>query len=162
MSVNVILATDLNFGIGNENQLPWPKQKRDMDWFRSHTTGHVVIMGRRTWESIGSKCLPKRVNIVITSKMLDSPDHTLHGDMADIIEKVKQLYPNLHTWIIGGAEIYSQAIPHCDKLYLTTVNKHYKCDTYVESDIIVKFPIIEFWDEGQDLTFQIRRKAAAC
>jgi dihydrofolate reductase len=158
-SVNTILACDLNFGIGNENNLPWPKNDRDMRWFRDHTVGHVVVMGRKTWESIGSKPLPNRINVVITSKELEGPDMTISGDMEDIITQIKNKYPHLHIWIIGGSEIYFQAIPFCDKLYLTTFNQKYICDSYVETDIIVKFPVIEFWEEDKEMTFQIRKRA---
>jgi dihydrofolate reductase len=157
MTVNAILACDLDFGIGNEGNLPWPKNERDMQWFRDHTLGHVVLMGRTTWESIGSKPLPKRQNVVVTSKTIDA-DFTMSGDMGQIIQYVKGLYDGLHIWIIGGADIYEQAIPYCDKLYLTKMNKKYKCDRYVESDIITKFPVIEHWSEDKEMTFQIRRR----
>jgi dihydrofolate reductase len=158
MSVNVILACDLNFGIGNEGHLPWPKNDRDMQWFRDHTIGHVVLMGRTTWESIGSKPLPKRINVVVTSKTLDGPDFTISGDMEQILQTVAAKYPDLHIWVMGGADIYQQAIPFCNKLYLTTINGMYECDRYVESGIITKFPIIEHWQEDRELTFQIRRQ----
>lgn len=158
MSVNVILATELNYGIGNENKLPWPKNKKDMEWFRNNTKDGVVLMGRKTWESIGSKKLPNRINIVVTSRDLEGPDYTISGDMADIISNVKERYPGHDIWVMGGSEIYFQAIPLADKLYLTTINGHYECDSYVESDIIVKFPIIEYWKEDEDITFQIRKK----
>jgi dihydrofolate reductase len=158
MSINAILACDLNFGIGNEGNLPWPKNRRDMDWFRQHTMGHAVLMGRTTWESLGSKPLPKRENIVVTSKTLEGADVTMSGDMEAIITYVKELYAGLHIWVIGGADIYQQAIPFCDKLYLTTINGMYTCDRYVESDIITKFPVIEHWQEDPELSFQIRRR----
>jgi dihydrofolate reductase len=157
MSVNAILACDLDFGIGNEGNLPWPKNKRDMDWFRDNTMGHVVLMGRTTWESIGSKPLSKRTNVVVTSKVIDA-DFTMSGDMGKIIQYVKEIYDGLHIWVIGGADIYQQAIPFCDKLYLTTINNKFKCDRYVESDIITKFPVIEYWKEDEEITFQIRRR----
>jgi dihydrofolate reductase len=158
VSINAILACDLNFGIGNEGNLPWPKNKRDMAWFREHTMGHVVVMGRKTWESIGSKPLPKRTNVVITSKYISNADLTLSGHMQDILDHLKETYEGLHIWVIGGSEIYGQAIPYCDKLYLTTINGIFKCDTYVESDIITKFPVIEYWKEDPEITFQIRRR----
>lgn len=158
MTVNAILACDINFGIGNEGDLPWPKNPRDMLWFREHTKGHVVVMGRSTWESIGSKPLPGRVNVVVTSKDLKGPEFTMHGEMKDIIDTVKSRYKEQDVWVIGGADIYKQAIPYCDKLYLTTINKSFECDKYVEADIITKFPVIEHWNEDPELTFQIRSR----
>jgi dihydrofolate reductase len=156
VNVNAILACDLKFGIGVEGELPWPKNKRDMQWFKDHTTGDVVLMGRTTWESIGSKPLPNRVNVVVTTKYLEDPDYTLSGDMENIINKTKEKYPDNTIWVIGGADIYEQALPYCDKLYLTRINKTYDCDRYVESDIITKFPVIHEWKEDEELTFQIR------
>ena len=158
MTINAILACDLNFGIGNEGNLPWPKNKRDMKWFRDNTRGHVVLMGRTTWESIGSKPLPNRTNVVVTSKELEGPDYTAAGDIEQILKTVKGKYPDQTIWVIGGADIYSQALPFCDKLYLTTINQHCTCDRYVESDIIIKFPVIEEWIEDEELTFQIRER----
>lgn len=160
MSVNVILATDLNFGIGYEGDMPWPRNKEDLKWFKENTAEDIVVMGRKTWDSIGQKKLPNRTNIVITTKELEGPDHTLSGDMGEIIEKIKTLYlADRNIWIMGGAEIYHQAIPFSDNLYLTTFNQTYKCDTTVESDIIVKFPYVEYWTETEEITFQIRSKA---
>ena len=156
MTVNAILACDLNFGIGIEGDLPWPKNKRDMQWFKDHTTGDVVIMGRTTWESIGSKPLPGRINVVVTSKYLEAPDFTIHGEMKNIVDTVKSRYPEQNVWVIGGADIYEQAIPYCDKLYLTVINNRFQCDRYVESDIITKFPVVEHWKEDEELTFQVR------
>ena len=158
MSVNVILAADDNFGIGNENSLPWDKNKKDMAWFREKTMNGIVLMGRKTWESIGSKKLKDRTNVVVTSRELEGPDFTTSGDMLEILTEIKRRYLDRDIWVIGGAEIYFQTIPLADKLYLTTIRGRYTCDTYVESDIIVKFPVIEYWKEEEDITFQIRRK----
>ena len=160
VTVNVILATDINFGIGYEGDMPWPHNKEDMAWFKQNTNEDIVVMGRKTWDSIGQKKLPNRTNVVITSKELEGADHVFSGDMGDIIEKVKGLYlADTDIWIMGGAEIYHQAIPYADKLYLTTFNKHYKCDTYVEEDIVVKFPYVEYWTENEEISFMIRSKS---
>lgn len=164
MSVNIILATDLNYGIGNENKLPWPRNRKDMEWFRRNTLGHVVVMGRKTWESLGRKSLSGRKNVVVSSKnfphpKIGGPDHVASGNMDGILKTIlPELYPGLDIWVIGGAEIYHQSIPHADKLYLTTFNRYYKCDTYVESDITTKFPIVEYREEDGEVTFQIRNK----
>lgn len=158
LTINAILACDSNFGIGNEGRLPWPKNERDMQWFRDHTRGHVVLMGRTTWESIGSKPLKNRINVVVTSKDLEGPDFTMCGDMEDILKGAQEKWPHLHIWVMGGADIYEQALPYCDKLYLTRFQQKFECDCHVESDIIVKFPVIEYWKEDDELIFQIRRR----
>lgn len=157
-NINAILACDINFGIGNEGNLPWPKNKRDMAWFQKHTKNQIVLMGRTTWESLGSKPLPNRFNIVVTSQNLKGPDLTAHGNFEDILNAVRKKFPGKTIWVMGGADIYRQALPFCDRLYLTIVNLHCQCDKYVESDIITKFPVIEHWQEDKELTFQIRKR----
>ena len=158
MTVKAIIACDQNSGIGNEGNLPWPKNKKDMDWFRKNTMGNVVLMGRSTWESIGSKPLPNRENVVVSSGVVENAGLSMSGDMGDIIDYVEELYEGLDIWIIGGANIYKQAIPYCDKLYLTAMKQCYKCDRYIESDIITEFPVIEHWEEDDEMTIQIRSR----
>jgi len=162
MSINIILATDLNFGIGNENKLPWPRNKKDMDWFRKCTIGHAVVMGRKTWESIGSKPLKHRFNFVVTSTQIQRA-HTRHGDMGVILRNIDEDRfpgsPPHDVFVMGGAEIYGQAVPYADKLYLTTFNQEYECDTYVQDDIVSHFPNVEYLDDSDpEITFQIRTK----
>ena len=161
MSINLIVATDQKYGIGRENALPWPRNKRDMEWFRQATMGHVVVMGRRTWESIGSKPLPGRINGVISSKPVDGAHGSYGGDLDKILPMIQDRYPDLHIFVIGGADIYKQSISVADKLFLTTFPRTYDCDTYIERDLIVKFPLIKYWEEDAELTFQIRTKNGA-
>ena len=97
MSVNAILAMDNNMGIGYDNTLPWPHNKKDMKWFRDCTSGHVVVMGRKTWESFGSKPLPNRINVVVTNKEVEgNPDRIERGEMVEIISTLVCKYPDLH------------------------------------------------------------------
>ena len=156
--IDIIVATDRNFGIGHENKLPWPKNEKDMKWFRDQTRGHVIVMGRKTWESIGSKPLPNRINVVITSKEIENAHKTMSGDMGEILKSLEKEYPNLHIWVIGGSEIYSQSVPYADNLYHTTIIGNYECDAFVEKDLMTKFPVIRHWKEEPDIIFQIRSK----
>jgi dihydrofolate reductase len=160
MIVNAILACDMNFGIGYKGGLPWPKSKTDMRWFKDQTTNHVIIMGRATWESIGSKPLPQRTNVVVSTRDLEGPDYVTSGDIGQIIERVKEKYQNNTIWIIGGADIYEQSMQYCDKLYLTVFNRHYEHDKSIASSIIDDFPIVNYekveLEEG--IIFQIRER----
>lgn len=161
MSVNAILAMDSNMGIGWDNSLPWPHNKKDMKWFRECTSGHVVVMGRNTWESFGCKPLPNRTNIVISSnKPFGNPDVWYSGDMQMIIEELVEDYPGLHIFVIGGANIYRQALPFCDKLYVTQMHSAFKCDTFMHNSDFEGFSITEYVDaEDDNLTIQIRGRA---
>lgn len=158
MTVNAILARDLDGGIGLKNELPWERNPKDMKWFRDHTLGHVVVMGRSTWESLGSKPLPGRTNVVITTKQLEGPDHTDSGHMQFVLQRLKDKYPGRYIWVIGGADIYSQALQFCDGLYLTTFNRHYETDRSVSFDPEKEFPVCRHKKEDGLLTFEIRGK----
>lgn len=163
-SINAILAHDDNYGIGKDNDLPWPRNAADLKWFRECTIGHVVVMGRKTWESIGSKPLPRRINVVVSNQKFPSPtdggpDHVFSGDINECIQTLlTELYPNLKIWIIGGADLYSQTLSQCDNIYLTHIPGDYNCDNFVALDLHL-IGYTEMDKKEQDgLTFSIWRK----
>lgn len=160
MVINAILAHDDKFGIGKNGLLPWPHNPADMKWFRECTNGHVVVMGRRTWESIGSKKLPNRKNVVITSSVLEGeqPDSIYHGDMTKFMKMIREDYKDVKTWIIGGAEIYKQTLPLCDHIYLTHVKGDYECDTFIPLPEYLTDRALLAKREQDGLTFSIWRK----
>jgi dihydrofolate reductase len=103
-----------------------------MKWFKECTQGHIVVMGRKTWESIGSKKLPNRINIVITRSNIEGdPDGVYYGDMVKLLQMIKLEYSDLKTWIIGGADIYKQSLHLCDQIYTTHIKGDYNCDAFV-------------------------------
>jgi dihydrofolate reductase len=166
--IKAILAHDEMFGVGKNNDLPWPKNAEDMKWFRDCTLGHVVVMGRKTWESIGSKALPKRRNVVVSSRRAaefqhyteDGPDHISNnldkGMLVDILQK--ELYPDLHIWIIGGPNILKQALPYVDEIYLTAFPGNYECDTFLEmNEIITQFSVKEII-HGDTVEFTVMKR----
>lgn len=159
MTINAILAHDDNYGIGKDGDLPWPRQPEDMKWFQDCTIGHVVVMGRKTWESLGNKKLPKRTNIVITrSKIKGNPDGIYYGEMSKLLQVLKMEYPDLKIWIIGGADIYKQALHFCDNIYLTHIPGNYECDTFVPMKEYINGYIELAKKERDGLTFSIWRK----
>ena len=134
--ISIIVAIAENGVIGDKNALLW-NIKEDMRRFRTTTMGHPVVMGRKTFESIG-RPLPKRTNVVITRG-----DSEFEGCLVahSIEEAVKMFSPDEEVFIIGGAQIYKQALPLADKLYLTVVHRNYEGDT--------SFPEIDYseWRE---------------
>ena len=123
--VSIIVAIAENGVIGDKNALLW-NIKEDMRRFRSTTTGHPVIMGRKTFESIG-RPLPKRTNVVITR---DTELQIEGCTMAhSLTEAVEMFDSSEEVFIIGGAQIYSQAMPIADRLYLTIIDKEYEGDS---------------------------------
>jgi dihydrofolate reductase len=138
MTINAIVACDTEHGIGKNGGLPWPYHPEDMKWFRDNTTNDVVVMGRKTWESIGSMRLPKRVNVILstnTSKLHGIPDIALDvskDNMGKMLQNLQMEYPSKNIWVIGGGNIYKQALPYCEKLYLTKFKDSYECDTFLD------------------------------
>lgn len=128
MILSLIVAADLNNVIGAGNKLLW-NLPDDMKHFRELTSGHPVIMGRKTYESIG-RPLPKRRNIVISRQK----DLAIDGcDVVDSLERAIELVkddPTSEAFIIGGGEIYRQAMDRADRIYLTRVHGEFTGDTF--------------------------------
>ena len=122
--INIIVATSKNRVIGNNNSLIW-KLPADLKRFKQITTGNTVVMGRKTYESIG-KPLPNRRNIIITR------DTNYLVDNCEIVNSLEEalMLCNNDCFIIGGGEIYKQSIDIADKIYLTLVQEDFEGDTY--------------------------------
>jgi dihydrofolate reductase len=128
--ISIIVATAENGVIGKDNQLLW-KLSADLKQFRVLTTGHSVIMGRKTFDSIG-RALPNRTNIVISrQKDLILPEEVLKvNSLGTAIEIAKNHPGNEEIFIIGGGNIYEQALEITDKIYLTEVKTSIDGDAY--------------------------------
>jgi dihydrofolate reductase len=122
--VKIIVATSKNRVIGNDNKLIW-KLSSDLKRFKELTTGNPVVMGRKTFESIG-KPLPNRRNIIITR------NENYEVDGCEIVSSLEEafLLTNNDCFIIGGGEIYKQSIEVADKIYLTLVDCELNGDTF--------------------------------
>jgi dihydrofolate reductase len=131
--ISIIVAIAENMAIGKNNDLLW-HIPADLKRFKSITSGHPVIMGKRTWESLPRRPLPNRRNIVIS----DVPGEQIEGcEMAySINEAIGKCKPEEENFIIGGASVYTQFLPHADRLYLTLVKKSFDADVF--------FPEIDF------------------
>jgi dihydrofolate reductase len=134
--ISIIVAMDKNRLIGGENKLLW-NIPGELKRFKEITTGHPIIMGRKTHQSIG-RVLPNRTNIIITR----DPDYKVEGAIVVnsleqaikaaenvIATEVKQSEPP-EIFVIGGGQIYQQALPLADRLYVTVVDGEYEGDTY--------------------------------
>lgn len=125
--INIIVATGLNNEIGKDNRLLW-HIREDMLYFKQTTLHYPVIMGRKTWDSLPKKPLPKRENIVL------SRNKNLELDGAKIFSDIKEMFAYTSQFekcfIIGGASIYSLLMPYCNKLYITKVFKNFEADSF--------------------------------
>lgn len=116
-----------NRAIGRNNKLLW-NIPDDLKHFKKITTGHAVIMGRKTFESIG-RPLPNRANIIITrDKNFKAAGCIIYHSLDEALDFAKQ--KNEEIFIIGGGQIYEQALPYADKLYLTIIDDEPKADTF--------------------------------
>jgi dihydrofolate reductase len=112
-----IAAMALNRVIGNGNQIPWHLPE-DFKWFKATTTGHVIVMGRKTFESIG-KPLPNRETLVLTRSGWSHPGVRTIARL----EELPALTAGRQVFICGGAQIYELALPQCSELLLTVVKR---------------------------------------
>ena len=123
--VSIIVAVASNGVIGDKNSLLW-HIREDMVHFRTTTSGHPVIMGRKTYDSIG-RPLPKRTNVVITR----DANLAIEGcSVVHSLEEAIEMFDSAEeVFVIGGAQIYAQALPLAERIYLTVVGKEYEGDT---------------------------------
>ncbi len=126
MMLSLIAAIGENRELGYKNKLLWHLPD-DLKRFRELTTGHTIIMGRKTFESIG-KALPLRKNIIITrQKNYVAPLCFLASSLEDALQLAKD---DGEVFVIGGAEVYRSALPLASKMYLTQVNKKCEADVF--------------------------------
>lgn len=124
--ITIIVATDRAGGIGMRNTLPW-HLSADLVRFKQLTTGHTIIMGRKTFDSIG-KPLPNRRSIVITR----NPNWQHSGvEHASSLQAALQLAADDSVFVIGGAQIFAAALPAATRLEWTRIDHQFECDTFL-------------------------------
>lgn len=145
--VSLIAAISQNNVIGKDGELPWHISE-DLKRFKKLTTGHVVIMGRKTFESVG-RPLPNRTNILVTR----DPDFVIGGcliahSLEEALDIGREKEENGEIFIIGGGQIYSQSMQLADKLYLTIVEQKVEGDVFFPD--YSEFKKVVFEQEGQE------------
>jgi dihydrofolate reductase len=131
--ISIIVAVAKNRAIGACNALLW-RLSNDMKRFKELTTGHTIIMGRKTFESLPKGALPNRKNVIVSRHPnVTFKDCEVFNDLTAAIERCKD---DPEVFIIGGGQIYKQALPYADKLYITYVHH-----TFDNADAF--FPVID-------------------
>ena len=128
MRISMIVAKSLNHVIGLNNKLPW-HLKGDLQNFKKLTTGHHIIMGRKTFESLG-KPLPGRMHLVVSNDPREATDNVLWFNSIFRALKHAERQGEKEVFIIGGAQIYKAALTLIDRLYLTEVHADVAGDTF--------------------------------
>ncbi|MEH7224390.1 dihydrofolate reductase [Bacillus sp. JJ1566] len=125
--ISLLVAMDKNQLIGRDNDLPW-RLPADLAYFKRVTMGHPIIMGRKTYDSIG-RPLPGRENIIVTR----DTSYTAEGckvihSIDEIVKMNEEIDQEL--FVIGGAEIFKAILPYSDRLYITEIEEEFEGDTY--------------------------------
>jgi dihydrofolate reductase len=124
-SFKAIAAMSLNRVIGRGNQIPWHLPE-DFKWFKKITTGNIIVMGRKTFESIG-RPLPNRETIIVSRSGFSHPNTRTIGSLSELAQFEKDAR---EIFICGGAQIYVEALPLCSELYLTLVKREVEGDAF--------------------------------
>lgn len=130
MSIHLIYARAANGVIGRDNSMPWHLPE-DLAHFKQLTNGHPVVMGRKTWDSLPPRFrpLPGRTNIVVTRNADWSADGVLRADSLEAAIATARQHGE-QVWVMGGAQIYAQALPLADSVEVTIIDQHFDGDAY--------------------------------
>jgi dihydrofolate reductase len=143
-NISIIVAIAENNAIGKNNELLWHLPD-DLKRFKKLTTGHTVIMGRKTFLSLPAGALPNRTNIVISDIPGEEfPGCIMAGSIEDAMSKTDDMK---ECFIIGGGMVYRQFLPHASKLYITRIHASFDADTF--------FPEINY-DEWEEVTREVK------
>ena len=159
--IKAILACDDKGGVSKDGTLPWPNNSKDLAWFKSCTSGHVVVMGSTTWEDPHMpRPLPKRTNVLATTRKNDYPgaDGYISGDLNAELKELEATCPGLIIWNIGGPTIIEQTLDVIDEFYLSRIPGEYDCDTFLPLKKIESLFNLHFEEKHEEVTFQIWRK----
>lgn len=152
MKISLIVAMTKNHVIGRDNKMPWHLPK-DLAWFKRNTLNKPVIMGRKTFLSIG-RPLPNRTNIVLSR----SPFEHAGTQWADsLTTALKQVADAKEVMIIGGGELFKQTLPQADRIYLTEIQAELEGDTFFPEIDMHRWQILE-----EELTEPDEKNAYAC
>lgn len=172
MKFSLVVAVDQEFGIGKNNTMPW-RLPSDLKYFSDVTTGvqdqqktNAVIMGRKTWESLPEKHKPlkNRVNIVLSRDegLLLPLDVLLANSLDEALNLTSSLPEVEKVFVIGGANIFAQAIDHpdCQTVYLTQIDQTFNCDTFfpkesLQKNFSLKSTSEDFEENGIKFSFKI-------
>lgn len=153
-TLTLVAAMGRNGGIGQAGRMPW-HLPAELKHFKRTTLGKPVVMGRKTWESIG-RPLPGRQNLVVTrNKALRADGAQLVGSLVEAIEAAE----GTELMVIGGGELYRQALPLASRMVLTTIDIEPECDTWFPAWDPADWTLVDAEQvppgEGNDLAFEV-------
>lgn len=126
--ISLIVAMDKNNVIGFNNEMPW-HLPNDLRFFKEKTTGHTIVMGRKTFESIG-RVLPNRKSVVLTKSEVNLPEEVeVIQDIQTVVDMANET-PDEELFVIGGGNIFKQILPYADRLYVTVIEEAFQGDVF--------------------------------
>ena len=157
--IHGIFAADRMGGMGFNGSLPWPHNKEDLANFQSITNGHVVVVGRKTWDDPKMpKPLPGRINYVITNRTVSTPGvRTIKGNLIERLQELEQIHADKDIFVLGGKDVIETTSILFDQLHLTHINSIYRTDTRINLDkFLLSFQAATAWpSEDRSCTFMI-------
>lgn len=159
MEINAIVAIDKLGCIGYNNDLVF-KSKKDMKLFKQSTSNQIVIMGSKTYSSMGSMPLQNRVNIVLSRNLVDN-NVLVYSDINKMLDDMMLSYPDKQLWVIGGSEVYKLFMEKdmVDNFYITKYNHiSEKCDTHFPMELLSNYKLesnVDELDGDLEMSFQI-------
>lgn len=158
MIISLIAAASKNRVIGAKNRLPWHLPE-DLKFFRQKTLNHICIMGRKTFESVGSKPLPHRMCVIVTRKQgFDAPGCHVFHSLDEALDFAKMQTEISNEWgdevfVCGGADIYAQAINKANKVYLTLIDQEFEGDVHFPKMDTNVWDLVEKIDNDGPISF---------
>lgn len=153
--ITLIWCEDKDTGIGINNSIPW-HIKEDLEFFKKTTLNHPIIMGRKTFESIG-KPLKSRKNIIITRNKnykVEDSSVEIYNDVNELLKR----YNNQDVFVIGGKQIYLLFNNHADKLLVSRLPNSYNCDTFMNDFNYSSFYISNIQEKEEFKIYEYLRK----
>ena len=152
MKISIVAAMDQKRGIGKQGRIPWHISE-DFKRFKALTSGHPIIMGRKTWESLPFKPLPNRTNILVTRDtkyLIHNTENVMVANSVEEAIKMAKKIDQQEIFVIGGQQIFEQTIGLADKLYLTIIQGEFDADTFFPDYSVFKKTILEeLHDNGE-------------
>tara|TARA_B100001109_G_C18703918_1_gene399327 strand:+ start:214 stop:702 length:489 start_codon:yes stop_codon:yes gene_type:complete len=159
--IKAILACDEEGGVSKEGSIPWPKNTKDLGWFKKNTTNNVVVMGSKTWiDPLMPWPLPNRINVLATTKKEKFPgaDKYIKGNLKKEIIKIKKDNKDKTIWIIGGPNIIEQTLGVVEEFYLSRIPGKYDCDGFLSLEKIENIFEKTWIEQHETVEFQIWKK----
>lgn len=150
--MKLILACDPSGGIGYQNRLPWDKIQGDLPRFKQLTQNQVIVMGRRTWESLPTRPLNGRLNIIVTRLNLSLPA----GAIA--INSLNNLGSFTNAWVIGGASLVQSNWELFDTIHLTRTFTEYACDKFIDLVQLENDFDLESIENNEDHSYEVWKR----